>query len=243
MPPDAEPEAPPRPSLPVRALRALWRLAADGPHRGVVWLKLRRPPGAFQPVNTTFENRYPRVFAHARFRLGREFAGRILSFGCSTGEEAFWLRRYFPGAVIKGLDINPGNIALARARLARMADDGISFEIAGSTRDEPTGSYDAIFCMAVFRHEALADGSQRCDHLLRFDDFAATVADLARCLRPGGLLAIRHSNFRFRDAPVSADFEPVLTAPLIPGRTPLFGPDNRLLDPVAEEDAVFLKKA
>ena len=46
-------------------------------------------------------------------------------------------------------------------------------------------------------------GVTRCDHLIRFEDFARAVADFERCLKPGGLLIIRHSNFRLRDAPMA----------------------------------------
>ncbi len=223
-----------------RAFSALWRFASDRPYRGVLWLKLRRPPDAFQPSNYTREDRYPRVFAFVQSQLGRGCEGRILSFGCSTGEEVFSLRRHFPRAFIKGIDINPGAIAAARARLARSPDPGLCFETAGSAENEPAASYDAIFCMAVLRDEGgrrLTDGP----HAIRFEGFAEVVKDLARCLKPGGLLAICYSNFRFCDAPASAGFEPVFRMRPSARPTPIFGPDDALMPGVSYLDTVFRK--
>jgi 2-polyprenyl-3-methyl-5-hydroxy-6-metoxy-1,4-benzoquinol methylase len=218
-------------------------LATDKAYRGVRWLNFRNPVNAFQPSNTTSKNRYPHIFAFVQSRLGRECKGRILSFGCSTGEEVFSLRHYFPQAFIKGIDINSGNIAACKRQLKLADDAAITFEITDSTAAEPTTSYDVIFCMAVLRHGGLALPSvTRCDHLISFEDFARMVEDFARCLKPGGLLAIRHSNFRFCDTAASANFVTVLRIPLRGGNTtPLFGPDNRLMEGAVYEDTVFQK--
>jgi SAM-dependent methyltransferase len=179
----------------------------------------------------------------AQLAAGRDV--RLLSFGCSTGEEVFSLRHYFPQAVIKGIDVNRLNIATCRSRLRRARDNGISFETAASPAGEPAAFYDAIFCMAVLRHGQLAlPGITRCDHLIRFEDFAAAVQDFSRCLKPGGLLVIRHSNFRLADAPAGAGFETILQVEIPkPERLPLFGSDNRLLRDASYPDTVFRKTA
>lgn len=235
---------PGRPAPPVRALRKLWRLATDRPYRNMIWLHWRRPAGAFQPFNDTAPDRYPQIFGFVQEMLGAARDLRILSFGCSTGEEAFALRRHFPAAEIKGLDINPGNIAAAKRRLRRRPDPSLTFAVAASTAAEPAGIYDAIFAMAVLRHGSLgAPGVGRCDHLIRFADFAATIAGFSRCLKPGGLLVIRHSNFRLCDAPAGAEFETVLRlrSAEAAGTTPIFGPDNQLTKGADYPDTVFRK--
>jgi hypothetical protein len=136
-------------------------------------------------------------------------------------------------------------VAVARRRLAAAPDAGLSFACGSSTVHEATASYDAIFCMAVLRHGALGrPGVERCDPLLDFDDFARTVADFHRCLKPGGLFVQRHSNFRRRDAPAGAHFETLMT--VRDGRrtrTPVFGPDNRLMPGVGNAETVFRKLA
>lgn len=231
-------------TLPLRALRRLWRLATEPPYRDMRRLIAHSPNGAFQPFNDTRRNRYPRIFGFVQRALGADSPVAILSFGCSTGEEVFTLRRHFPRATIKGIDINPGNIAVCRKRQARMGDGGLTFAIADSTADEPIAAYDVIFCMAVLRHGGLgAPGVTRCDHLLRFADFATTIEDFSRCLKPGGLLVIRHSNFRLCDTPAAASFETVCRVRYpVAANTPIFGPDNRLMEGVTDPDAVFRKR-
>ncbi len=227
----------------LRLARALRRLATDRVFRNATWLQWVRPTGLFQPFNDTVEDRYPKLFEFVQAQLGGDSAVHILSFGCSTGEEVFTLRRYFPRAAIKGIDINPVNVAAAGKRLAAAPDAGLSFVRAGSTAGEQDASYDAIFCLAVLRHGSLKrPGITRCDHLIRFEDFAAAVADFHRCLKPGGLLAIRFSNFRLRDAPVSTQFETLLRLDY-KAHLPLFGPDNRLLKDAKYPDVVFRKVA
>ncbi len=234
-----------RPAFLVRVVRRLWRLAVDPPYRNLTLLRFSRRRGVFQPFNDTRANRYPKVFSFVQARLGAESDVRILSYGCSTGEEVFSIREYFPRAIIKGIDINAANIAVCRRRLKQTRDAGITFEVANTTREEPTAAYDAIFCMAVFRHGDLGSpGVTRCDHRIRFEDFALALEDLKRCLKPGGLLAIVHSNFRLCDAPVGAAFETVLCVKFSDRakKTPLFGPDNMLMAGVEYRDAVFRKK-
>lgn len=111
-----------QPPLVIRAIRKFWRLAVDQPYRDMTWLHVIRPSGAFQPFNDNEPNRYPGIFSFVQSTLGAASDIRVLSFGCSTGEEVFSLRQYFPRAVIKGLDINSGNIAACRRRLRQAPD-------------------------------------------------------------------------------------------------------------------------
>lgn len=237
---------PDRPAFAIRVLRRLWRLAVDRSHRKVTWLNLMRPKGVFQPFSVTFENRYPQIFSFVQAQLGAESDVRLLSFGCSTGEEVYSLRKYFPRAFIKGIDVNSVSIAACRRRLALAPDAALAFETASSTAAEPAASYDAIFCMAVMRHGSLGNpGVTRCDHLIRFEDFAQAAADFERCLKPGGLLIIRHSNFRLCDAPAGASFETIQRLQYSDKvkATPIFGPDNRLIEGVKYFDTVFRKQS
>ena len=87
----------------------------------------------------------------------------------------------------------------------------MTFSVAGSTDSEASAGYDAIFAIAVFRHGDLnlSPPPPKCDHRLRFVDFEQSVTDLARCLKPGGLLVIHNAMFRFGDTRVAAQFEPI----------------------------------
>jgi SAM-dependent methyltransferase len=180
------------------------------------WLyrKVRRPlPGEFQPYYYTRPDRYPWLFSFAAARIAARHDVRILSFGCSRGDEVFSLRRYFPAAAIKGIDVNPRKIARCVAR-ARAANAGnVSFEVAATPAGEPTAFYDAIFCLAVLCNGDLTtSGAQSCEPVLQFDAFDRIIGEFARCLKPGGLLILHTTNFRFCDTSVAADFDVVYQA-------------------------------
>jgi SAM-dependent methyltransferase len=173
--------------------------------------RLREPlRGRFQPYSHTLPDRYPWLF---------EFAARalppvdlnILSFGCSRGDEVFTLRRYFPLAALRGIDVDPRNIAACTARTAGIAR--MSFCTAATTHGEPSNSFDAIFCLAVLcLGDLTTSNAERCDPYLHFADFDGVISDFARCLKPGGLLFLHTSNFRFSDTTVADDFDVVLEA-------------------------------
>jgi SAM-dependent methyltransferase len=197
----------------VRGVLRDWRRALRSAASHLRFKLTRRLPGQFQPYGYTRPDRYPWLFEFAASEIGQRTDLRILSFGCSRGEEVFSLRRYFPTAHIKGIDINSRNIAQARTRARHENSAGISFETAATTVCEPSETYDVIFCLAVL---CLGDltiyGATRSDPALRFEDFALTVADLARCLKAGGLLVLHTTNYRFSDTPTAAQFETVLHA-------------------------------
>lgn len=191
----------------------------------------------------TLPDRYPAMFGFVRHKLAETPAPRLLSYGCSTGEEAFALRDYFPDAEITAIDINAHSIAKARARLQQRPDSRMHFSQAASPDACPTDLFDAIFCMAVMRHGALgAELPDRCDHLIDFAAVEALAADLSRCLKPGGYLAIWHANFRFSDMAASADFRTALRLPWCEeANHPLYGADNRRIPDAVYTDAVFRK--
>ncbi|WP_050750659.1 lasso peptide biosynthesis B2 protein [Paramagnetospirillum magneticum] len=211
--------------------------------RGIALARYGGKRTIFQPYGTTFPDRYPKIFSFVRDRVGDGADIRILSFGCSTGEEVFSLKSWFPAARIRGLDVNSYNVRTCRRRWRRDGrDPRLSFDVADSTAREASESYDAIFAMAIFRHGRLSDDSRRCDPEIRFADFERSVADLARCLKPGGVLVIRYANFRFSDTAVAADFETMQTFPDGPV-SPFYGRDNSRLADGSGDDGVFRKKS
>ena len=230
----------------LRAARFGLNFARSADFRSVVVLRWRKPESLFQPFTDTFPDRYPQLFRFVREQVGDAPSHRILSFGCSTGDEVFTLRRYFPLSTVKGIDINPRNIRVARRRLNELHDPKVVLEVANSTVGEPSNRYHAVFCMSVFRHGGLGESGidNRCDHLIRFEDFERATSDIARCIVPGGLLLIGQSNFRFGDARSSKDFDVVFQ---IDGtadkRTPMFDRDNRFLPETGYGAVGFRKRA
>jgi SAM-dependent methyltransferase len=197
-----------------------------------LYRRVRKPvPGEFQPYYYTLPDRYPWLFGFAAARIGARPDTRILSFGCSRGDEVFSLRKYFPAAAIKGIDINPRNIARGMARACAEKSANVAFETAATAEREPRSFYDAIFCLAVLVNGDLTtSNARRCDPKLHFERFDRMVGDFARCLKPHGLLALHTTNFRFCDTTVAPDFDVVYEAdPSHLALDVLFDRSNRLM--------------
>jgi SAM-dependent methyltransferase len=228
----------------VRLVR-LCRFIGDPGYRSEWRLKRDKPDNLFQPYSLTGFDRYPHIFAFVSSRLSAHSASRLLSYGCSTGEEVFTLRSYFPQAEIVGIDINPRSIHICLKQLKRGRATRIRFELAGSPDAEPDDCYDAVFCLSVLRHGELGiSHPESCSHLICFTDFEKTVAGLCRCLKPGGYLIIRGSNFRFADTAVSSGFDAVFSVEDKAPRkdSPVYGSDNRYLPDTVYNDVIFRKR-
>jgi SAM-dependent methyltransferase len=146
------------------------------------------------------------------------------------------LRRPLPGEYqpysYTRADRYPWLFEFAAARLgSRQPLSILSFGCSRGDEVFSLRSFDAIFCLAVLINGDLTTaGAQRCDPVLTFERFDRLIADFARCLKPGGLLILHATNFRFCDTGVARDFDVVLEAGpehLVPDV--IFDRDNRLM--------------
>ncbi len=201
-------------------------------------------PGRFQAYSYTLPDRYPWLFEFARRHIPDSTAIRLLSFGCSRGDEVFSLRKYFTKATIKGIDVDPRNIAVCKARLAFSRSRSIGFGVAATTNGEMSEIYDAIFCLAVLcLGDLTVSGAQRSDPYLYFEDFDRVVSDFGRCLKPGGLLFLHVTNFRFCDSSVAGQFDVLLEADAAEMSPDLlFDRENELLKGERYYPVVFRKR-
>lgn len=208
----------------------------------MAWLLARFGRGRLmQPSTVTWEERHPALFDAVAAALADVPEPRLLSFGCSTGEEVFTLARRFPQGRVRGIDINPVCIATARAQVAERDGDRISFVRAGSAAGEAAEAYDAVFALSVLRHGRLdAERPDDCSAIFPFARFDAALVDLDRCLRPGGVLVLRACHFRFADSSI-ADRYAVLDSVALDGEVPVYGADNRLLPRQETEEILFRK--
>ena len=201
-------------------------------------------PGQFQTYNYTLPDRYPWLFQFAQESLAKSADPHLLSFGCSRGDEVFALRRYFPTAVIKGIDIDPDNIWHCQSRVPAELQQNIKFATAPNLEAESDGSFDAVFCLAVLcRGDLTAGNAQFSSPSFLFEHFAIIVADLARCVKPGGLLFLHTTNFRFCDTATAAQFDTVLEAlPSQLAADVLFDSSNKLMAGVRYPAVGFRKR-
>jgi SAM-dependent methyltransferase len=193
-------------------------------------------PGIHQGSSKTGLDRYPEIFSGAAAAFPD--ARRILSFGCSTGEECVSLKEYFPQAEIIGTDINPLSVWQARRRYA---SNRLSFVRARDRALSSRGPFDIIFCLTVLRDSRL-DKEPSIRDSYPFDRFDERVRFLHSLLRPGGLLAFYGNMYRFRDTSVARDYEVIPLTHTPVGENITFARDGRN-DGVQYLDALFRKKA
>ena len=105
----------------------------------------------------------------------------VLDIGCGPGSITVGLAEHVTAGRAVGLDIEPGQIKLARARAAEMGLSNCSFDV-GSVLDlpYPDDSFDAVFGHTI---------------LMQFSDPAPVLAEVTRVLKPGGLAAFRELDF------------------------------------------------
>jgi predicted O-methyltransferase YrrM len=203
------------------------RLLGSAEGQARVWTRLVHRRAVHQTTPQTAEERYPALFNLAASL--RPDAKRILSFGCSTGEELVSLRRRFPWAEIVGAEINPRSRVIARRRVA--SDTMISVIAPKAI----SGSFDLIFALAVLQREPHRIEEMEVEDLspyYPFDLFDGVVRELTARLRSGGLLCVDNAHYRVEDSSVGADLEAVGGAPRMMGL--LFGRDGlRLKDALA----------
>jgi len=157
-----------------------------------------------QVSRNTYVFRETMLARSARARLGARDPSqlRILSFGCSIGDELVTLRAVFPEARIVGCDISPVSLEVAARSVGHLAEVVVS----DRERLAEHAPFDLVFaCSVLCLNPAPKDFADsfppaRFDRLLRLLD---------GLLRPGGILAITNASYRFRDSRVAAGYDPV----------------------------------
>lgn len=171
--------------------RGRWALAHNQ------WRKFlrRQYPDQHQLTSTTEMNRYPELFREARERWSGD-QPRLLSYGCSTGEECATLEKYFEPGLIVGADINEANLREARRKFS---SPRLQFVPSDPAILMTYGPFDFVFALSVLcRWEDTRD-VEDCTAIYSFEKFASATAFLDLLVAPGGLLVIYNSNFRFED--------------------------------------------
>lgn len=195
-----------------------------------------------QRLTFTKPNRYPLLFEVCRRHCAPLGEPRLLSYGCSTGDEVFSLAERVPQAVLVGVDINEWCLAQCRRKDPQHR---YAFHHRLSPEFASERNFDAILCLAVFQrseHHKAADNSVAVGQT--FAQFEQEISVLDGKLKPGGLFIIDHADFRFTDTACAVRYTP-LDFPnnrLLRVR-PLYGPDNRKLADQHDSPRVFVKRA
>lgn len=218
----------------VRALDTL-RALGSSEGRGLLWTRARHGGRLHQTSGYTEPERYPELFdLCAAMRPG---AARILSFGCSTGEELEAIRRRWPEAQIVGAEINPRSRRMAAKRLAHV----VNIEVI--TPEAVDGAFDLIFALAVLQvqpHRVADQGIADLSRIYPFARFDQRVERLAAMLAPPGLLCVMHAHYRVEDSRAAAVLDPLADSPAL--EHPIFAPDGKRLPPDAVARSLFARR-
>lgn len=155
--------------------------------------------GRFQEASNTGYDRYPPIWRRAAAILKRTHP-RVLSFGCSTGEECYTILAYFPGATVFGVE--HAKIPLRMARL-RHSHPNITYFSPSEIRG--LSDFDLVCANSVLCHHP-ANANAQVNDLMPFEDFDGAVADLCSRIKSGGVLMLHNAEYRFKDTKASKGF-------------------------------------
>src|SRR6185437_5224520 len=118
-----------------------------------------------------------RSFEAALAQLEITPGARVLDLGCGSGVVSRLLVERFAAGQVVGLDLNPTYAAAARSLAAEHQSPRVSF-LAGDARRLPFPDHTFDLLWTAFVVEYLAA------------DLAAVLAEFARVVRPGGIVAV-----------------------------------------------------
>lgn len=138
-------------------------------------------------------NRYPLLFGNAYLFRTQNMSKqiKILSFGCSTGEEISTLNEYFSDDLIFGCDINLDAVKVAQNKF-RNFESIMIFE-SNLNNLEKYGPFDIIFansvlCINTNKSNILKEG-------FPFHTFESIILNLARLLSNQGILCLYNTSY------------------------------------------------
>lgn len=217
-----------------KRLSLLKRLIADPAFRWSVLGAKTHSGNYFQKETYTTINRYPLVFRAVADYLSAHKAPKILSYGCATGQEAYTLSQYLPGANILGIDVNQWCVKKAHQTYGTSQ---ISFCLPSDDTYLQALDFDAILCMAVFQHTANRKNNSKIASNISFQSFENELIKLDKKLKTGGLLIIDHADFRFQDTLLATRYKPLdFPQNLITRNRPAF---NRHNERIADQQRIY----
>lgn len=216
------------------------RVCVDEEFRAIFLLQLLNSKYVHQTTPLTFMNRYPTIFSMCRKHFGGKQDLKILSFGCSTGEEVLTLRQYFPNAYIVGAEINKYSLAICR----KLPVDGkITFLYSTLNEIGKHGPFDAIFCMAVLQrlpHYIESKGISSLKKIYPFEKFERQIVELDKMINPQGLLIVHFTQYSVWDTSIASKYK-ALGVYQTGYISPVFDRYSNLVKNPAPQNSIFVK--
>jgi hypothetical protein len=196
-----------------------------------------------QISNTTKADRYPKVFrtvVEVTTASGMT-APRILSYGCSTGEEASTLAtKYFPQSEVFGVDVSADALAEAKANYGD--NPRIRFEMSTEETLSKAGLFDVIFAMSVLCRWPQSRKVDNVASMFPFEVFEKQAVLLDGLVKPGGILIIYNANYSFLQSDASRGYD-LIAHPRIDtcGFVKRFDKSGEFLDGAVATDCIYQK--
>jgi len=223
-----------------RVIVVPYKLVFHNEYRSLVLLKYFKRDNVHQISNYTIYNRYPDLFLKSKELTQNKRDIKILSFGCSTGEEVFTLREYFPNAMIIGVDINKHNIKKATSK---NLDPKIVFSHLVDETIQENGPFDIIFALAVLqrtqnRHENTFDSSD----IYPFHKFNTQISQLSHHLKSNGIFVIDYADYLFEDTDVVSQYHALKGSHNVISDRLMFDTKNQRMKNKVLLHRIFIKK-
>ena len=212
--------------------------------REIFFIKLFKSGRVHQTTPVTSLNRFPVIFTACKNYFDGKKDIKILSFGCSTGEEVITLRHYFPNATIVGAEINQYSLEICQKR---KLDDKMIFIDSTDRNIRNNGPYDAIFCMAVFQRTPqliTQKGIKSLKRIYPFEKFDKQIRFLDECVKQNGLMVVHFSQYDFMDTSVFAKYDiwGDYNQNLYGDHSAIFDKDSQLVVNKQNRYSIFIKK-
>jgi 2-polyprenyl-3-methyl-5-hydroxy-6-metoxy-1,4-benzoquinol methylase len=217
------------------------RVIKDKKYRSIFLLQIFYSKNVHQTTPLTYMNRYPKIFSTCRDFYHSKQDIKILSYGCSTGEEVMTLRHYFPNATIVGAEINKLSLEICNKL---PIDDKISFIYSDPKEIEKHGPFDAIFCMAVLQrkpHYIAEKGIKSLKKIYPFEKFEQQILELDKLLNPNGLLIVHYTQYSLNDTSIAPKYKAYSNCNQDDYSSPVFDRESNIITNPGSQNSIYVK--
>lgn len=209
-------------------------------HRFVALRNFARPTELHQAWGTTAVNRRPKLVQAISEIVPDGDKKKVLSYGCSTGEELVELRQKYHRAQLFGTDLNRTSLRKAKTTLA---DCAVELFVSTEADLRRYGPYDLIVACSVFIRHPEDTHTDDLSRLYPFRVFEKGILRLFENIKPGGLMCIHNANYRVMDTDLAASLRAIRHPDVAQSpNVPLFASSGRKLSPAPYEDQLFLRE-